>query len=76
MNGRRLSGKSERTMEPNQPEEAVYPGYYAIVFAGWFAGSFTLLLLGITGTGPHTIETSLAAIMFITVVTFYYGAKT
>lgn len=61
--------------EPKQPEEATFVGFYSLLFGGWAIGSFILLLLGLTGTGIYTIEMSVTAVMFITVVTFYYGAK-
>lgn len=58
-----------------QPEEPVYVGFYSMLFGGWAAGSFLLLVLGLTGTGPYTIEWSVIAIVFITAITFYYGRK-
>lgn len=59
-------------MEPKQPEEPVHVGYNSMVFAGWASGSFLLLVLGLTGRGIYTLQMSLVAIAFITIVTVYY----
>lgn len=62
--------------EQSQPEEVgIDDEFYSILFGGWAAGSFLLLVLGLTETGPYTVEWSAVAIAIITIVTFYYGRK-